>query len=120
MLAWCFADPYWPAAAGHYVWYSIRLTVSEAPPMGTVDVSATVRQAVAVQVPIKNPLNDSLTFDLTYGSGQLVGPDVLALEAKQSCDFQFFFAPLVEGDSSGTVTFSSYKVAPTNLASCIC
>ena len=78
--------------------------------MGTVDVAATVRQAVAVQVPIKNPLNDSLTFDLTYGSGQLVGPDVLALEAKQSCDFEFFFAPLVEGDSSGTVTFSSFKV----------
>ena len=78
--------------------------------MGTLEVAATVRQAVAVQVPIKHPLSDPLTFDLTYGSDQLVGPDVLALDPKQSCEFEFFYAPLVEGDSQAMVTFSSYKV----------
>ena len=78
--------------------------------MGTLEVSATVRQAVALQVPIKNPLRDPLVFDLTYGSDQLVGPDTLALQAKESCSFEFFFAPLVEGDNQAMVTFSSYKV----------
>lgn len=101
---------FWLSAVGHYVWYSLRLNVSEAPPMGTLDVSATVRQAVAMQVPIKNPLGDPLTFDLTYGSEQLVGPHTLSLQAKETCNFEFFFAPLVEGDSQATVTFSSYKV----------
>lgn len=98
-------------AAGHYVWYSLRLTVSEAPPIGSLDVSATVRQAVAVQVQISNPLHDALTFDLAYGSDQLVGPELLALKPKESRDFEFFFAPLVEGDSQALVTFSSFKVS---------
>ena len=99
------------AAAGHYVWYSLRLTVSEAPPIGSLDVSATVRQAVALQVRISNPLHDALTFDLTYASDQLVGPDVLALKPKESREFEFFFAPLVEGDSQALITFSSFRVS---------
>lgn len=96
---------------GHYVWYSLRLNVSEAPPIGSLEVSATVRQAVAVQVQISNPLPDALTFDLTYGSDQLVGPEVLALKPKESREFEFFFAPLVEGDSQASVTFSSFRVS---------
>ncbi len=106
------------AVAGHYVWYSLQLNVSEAPPIGSLDVSATVRQAVAVQVQISNPLHDALTFDLTYGSDQLVGPEVLALKPKESREFEFFFAPLVEGDSQASVTFSSFRVSFTHL--CIC
>ncbi|KAL0021413.1 hypothetical protein WJX79_003538 [Trebouxia sp. C0005] len=98
------------AESGHYVWYSLQLNVSEAPPIGSLDVSATVRQAVAVQVQISNPLHDALTFDLTYGSDQLVGPEVLALKPKESREFEFFFAPLVEGDSQASVTFSSFRL----------
>lgn len=93
------------------MWYSLRLTVSEAPPIGSLDVSATVRQAVALQVRISNPLHDALTFDLTYASDQLVGPDVLALKPKESREFEFFFAPLVEGDSQALITFSSFRVS---------
>lgn len=106
-------------SAGHYVWYSLRLNVSEAPSMGTLDVSATVRQAVALQVPIRNPLHDLLTFDLTYGSDQLVGPDTLALQPKESCNFKFFFAPLVEGDNQALVTFSSFKVQTPDIVVCV-
>ncbi|DBA78771.1 TPA: putative protein fap47 [Trebouxia sp. C0004] len=98
------------AESGHYVWYSLQLNVSEAPPIGSLDVSAAVRQAVAVQVQISNPLHDALTFDLTYGSDQLVGPEVLALKPKESRDFEFFFAPLVEGASQASVTFSSFRL----------
>lgn len=93
------------------MWYSLRLTVSEAPPIGSLEVSATVRQAVGLQVQISNPLHDALTFDLTYGSDQLVGPDVLALKPKESREFEFFFAPLVEGDSQALITFSSFRVS---------
>ncbi|KAL3150260.1 Uncharacterized protein ABBQ32_000112 [Trebouxia sp. C0010 RCD-2024] len=96
--------------SGHYVWYSLRLTVSEAPPIGTLEVSATVRQAVALQVQISNPLPDALTFDLTYGSTHLVGPDVLALKPQESREFEFFFAPLVDGDSQALLTFSSFRL----------
>ena len=102
---------------GHYVWYSLRLDVSEAPPIGNLDVAATVRQAVAVQVQISNPLHEALTFDLSYGSDQLVGPDVLALKPKESRDFEFFFAPLVEGDSQASVVFSSFRVRFFNIIS---
>ena len=87
--------------------------------MGTLDVSATVRQAVALQLPIRNPLHDPLTFDLTYGSDQLVGPDTLALQPKESCQFEFFFAPLVEGDNQALVTFSSFKVQPATILVCM-
>ena len=107
------------AVAGHYVWYSLQLNVSEAPPIGSLDVSATVRQAVAVQVQISNPLHDALTFDLTYGSDQLVGPEVLALKPKESREFEFFFAPLVEGDSQASVTFSSFRVSLTHISTCL-
>ena len=93
------------------MWYSLRLTVSEAPPIGSLNVSATVRQAVALQVQISNPLHDALTFDLTYDSDQLVGPDVLALKPKESREFEFFFAPLIEGDSQALITFSSFRVS---------
>lgn len=85
--------------------------MSEAPPIGSLEVSATVRQAVALQVQISNPLHDALTFDLTYGSDQLVGPDVLALKPKESREFEFFFAPLVEGISQALITFSSFRVS---------
>ena len=85
--------------------------MSEAPPIGRLDVSATVRQAVALHVQISNPLHDALTFDLAYGSNQLVGPDVLALQPQESREFEFFFAPLIEGDSQALITFSSFRVS---------
>lgn len=70
-----------------------------------------MRQAVALQVQISNPLPDTLTFDLTYGSTHLVGPDVLALKPQESREFEFFFAPLVDGDSQALLTFSSFRVS---------
>ena len=99
-----------PAAAGHYIWYYLTLNVTEAPPIATIDVSAAVRKAVAVQLDISNPLNEPASFSVAYGSNMLVGPRHVALAPLQSMHFELFYAPLLPGDSEAELVFSSIKV----------
>ena len=107
--AWCLTSRS-PAAAGHYIWYYLTLNVTEAPPIATIDVSAAVRKAVAVQLDIGNPLNEPASFSVAYGSNMLVGPRHVALAPLQTMQFELFFAPLLPGDSQAELVFSSIKV----------
>ena len=99
-----------PAPAGHYIWYYLTLNVTEAPPIATIDVSAAVRKAVAVQLDISNPLNEPASFNVAYGSNMLVGPRHVALAPLQAMQFELFYAPLLPGDSEAELVFSSIKV----------
>ncbi|GFR48569.1 hypothetical protein Agub_g10471, partial [Astrephomene gubernaculifera] len=91
-------------ADGQYVWYTLEVRASEPPEVGTIDVRATVRTAVAVSVPIANPLRKDMLLAVRYSDVALCGPATFALPSTQEpVSFEFYYAPLVPGSGTGSV-----------------
>ncbi|EFJ49198.1 hypothetical protein VOLCADRAFT_90100 [Volvox carteri f. nagariensis] len=91
-------------ADGQYCWYTLEVRASEPPEVGTIDVRAAVRTAVVVCVTMSNPLRKDMELAVRYSDVALCGPAVVALPGTQEpVTFEFFFAPLVPGSSSGSV-----------------
>ncbi|KAG2493472.1 hypothetical protein HYH03_008289 [Edaphochlamys debaryana] len=91
-------------ADGQYVWYTLEVRASEPPEVATIDVSAVVRTAVSVSVSLTNPLRKDMELAVRYSDPALFGPGIVGLPGSQEpVSFEFYFAPLVPGQSSGSV-----------------
>lgn len=90
---------------GLYVWHTLEVTVNEAAPEDRIQVSAAVRKAVSVILPVANPLPKPTTFDVVYMGPGVMGLPKLEVPASSSTDFEFYFAPLSEGVDMGRVQF---------------
>ncbi|PNW70067.1 hypothetical protein CHLRE_17g704300v5 [Chlamydomonas reinhardtii] len=91
-------------ADGQFVWYTLEVRASEPPEVGTIDVRATVRTAAAVTVGVVNPLRKDMELAVRYSEVALCGPPSISLPGSQEpVPFEFFYAPLVPGTSTGSV-----------------
>lgn len=102
-------------AAGHYVWYTVEVEIEAAPPVAELCVEAVVREAVEIEVGLCNSLDQAAAFVVNYSPDTLLGPPSFTLKPQEKANFGFFFAPLLPGTSSGTVTFSNKEVATLSL-----
>ena len=85
------------ADSGQFVWYTLECRVADAPEIEAIDVTAAVRSAVEIDVPVKNPTCNRLVMKATYGHDCLVGPSSFSIEPEATEAFKFFFAPLIVG-----------------------
>ncbi|GLI64998.1 hypothetical protein VaNZ11_008424 [Volvox africanus] len=91
-------------ADGQYCWFTLEVRASEPPEVGTIDVRAAVRTAVVVGVTMANPLRKDMELAVRYSDVALCGPSVVSLPGTQEpVNFEFFYAPLLPGTSSGSV-----------------
>lgn len=95
------------AQDGRFLWYSIEARISAPPEMGTVEVACPVHQALAVVIQINNPSTSAMAMRATYSHPALVGPSRVEAPPGVATAFEFYYAPLAEGDAEGTVTLSS-------------
>jgi hypothetical protein len=104
------------AADGQYVWYSIEVRASEPPEVGTIKVQAAVRTAVAISIPVRNPLDEDLTLSVHYSHpASLLGPHTLRLPARsktggQPTHLEAFFSPLMPGETRGSILMVNEEV----------
>lgn len=97
-------------ADGQFVWYTLEVRASEPPEVGTIDVRATVRTAAAVTVGVVNPLRKDMELAVRYSEVALCGPPSISLPGSQEpVPFEFFYAPLVPGTSTGARGTSAFS-----------
>ncbi len=89
-------------------WYAIVVDVTSPQEEKTIEVQATVRQAVVVEITLDNPLKDELVFDVTLQGEGLIGQPILSLlpgDAPQQNVYELIYSPLFAGPSIGKVSF---------------
>jgi len=92
---------------GHYVWFTLELQVARPPEVGVIDVSSTVREAVAVEISLTNPLSKAVDFSVqTRGEG-LMGHGSLHLGPEETAPYELIFSPLRAGQRTGSIHFVS-------------
>lgn len=101
---------------GQYVWYSVEVRASEPPEVGSIRVATPVRTAVAISIPVRNPLDQEVTLSVHYSHPHvLLGPEQLLLAPRsrtgaQPSLLEVFFSPLVPGDVKGSVLLVNEEV----------
>jgi len=101
------------AASGHYLWYMIELDVAPPLEQDALDIEADVGKAVFVQIPVSNPTEDALEFQVTLEGDGLLGHESLTLEPHQKHHYSLYYAPDSETESllPGSSSSSTNNIA---------
>jgi len=97
------------APDGQLVWYSLEVRASEPPEIGIIDVVTQVRKAVSIRINVVNPTDRPSEMRVKYSDPEaLLGPSTFMLPVgAEGCPFEFYYAPLLPGETTGSVTLLS-------------
>ncbi|KAM3935444.1 cilia- and flagella-associated protein 47 [Leptodactylus fuscus] len=87
------------------VWFSVEVNSIPAPPERTIDVTCSVLKTVGINIPITNPLMDTLHFHVLVNGDGITGDDVFSLQPRESFSYVAKFSPTKTGISNGSVIF---------------
>ncbi|RLN56143.1 hypothetical protein BBJ29_005156 [Phytophthora kernoviae] len=98
-------------ATNEYLWYTVEASVSPPEPETTLEMRASVRGAVGIEIGLANPMNTETTFAVELRGSGLLGPATFTLGAQQSGVYELVYSPLLvtTGDQGeeGAILFSS-------------
>jgi len=88
-----------------YIWYTAEV-MSENPPFeASITLETKARTAIAADIPIHNPLNQEITFDVLMEGEGLLGAPQITLRPKETTDYELIYSPLLTGEALGGLTF---------------
>ena len=95
------------APDGRYLWYTIELRTTPPEAECTLDVVAPLRKVVAVEIPILNPSDTPLDFEVSVQGVGLLGDNSISVPAGPDSQgmYELLFSPLVAGVSYGSIAF---------------
>ncbi|NXL83544.1 HYDIN protein, partial [Alectura lathami] len=100
-------------ATKEYLFYIITFKATAAGPLGTVEVSAAIRQNVSSTVRVDNPLPVPVVFDIDCKVPDVSVPPRFTVPAQSGADLVFEYQPLKVGESTGRLMLQS-----SDLGSC--
>merc|ERR1719199_2469109 len=89
----------------HYTWYTVELQTLPPKPQQTLALTCVVRQAVAVDIQLVNPLDDVVVFEVALNGDGLLGEAEFVLAPKETATYELVFSPLLPSRSKGTAVF---------------
>lgn len=90
---------------GHYSWYTVELVTLPPKPQQMLKLTCVVRQAVAVDIQLVNPLDDVVVFDVALNGEGLLGEAEFVLAPKETATYELVFSPLLPAMTKGTAVF---------------
>ncbi|XP_072202948.1 hydrocephalus-inducing protein homolog [Excalfactoria chinensis] len=96
-----------------YLFYMVTFKAIASGPIGTVEVSAAVRQSVSSTIKVDNPLAAPVVFDIDCRVPDITVPPHFAVPAQSEANLVFEYQPLKVGESTGRLILHS-----SNLGSC--
>ena len=95
------------APDGRYLWYTLELRTTPPPAEKMLDIVAPLRKVVAVEIPILNPSDAPLEFEVAVQGVGLLGDETITVPAgpNTSGTYELLFSPLVAGVSYGSIAF---------------
>jgi len=100
---------------GVVLWYTVTIEVSSPSAERVIDVQATVRTAVAIEITLENPTDDLILFNVFMEGDGLLGENTFELYPKSSTEkrnetYELIYSPLLTGNFVGKVNFSNDTV----------
>jgi hypothetical protein len=88
-----------------YIWYTIEVTAESPASEREITLEAKARTAIIADIPIMNPLDETVTFDVVFEGEGLIGAPSITIEPGQSAKYELVYSPLLADDSEGKCTF---------------
>jgi hypothetical protein len=95
---------------GEYIWYTVEIQATSPEPEKELRVSSAVRQAVAVEISLANPVDEQVEFDVALEGAGLLGDDTFTLQPGQDGTYELLYSPLLVGTQTGSVSFTNQKL----------
>ena len=105
-----FKDP----TSDNLIWYTITVEVTSPVAESTINAESEVRKAVAVEISLDNPTNETLEFYVAIDGEGLLGDSTFFLPPNsislQNSAYELIFSPLRVGRFNGSITFQNDHV----------
>ncbi|CAD7959898.1 unnamed protein product [Amoebophrya sp. A25] len=95
---------------GHFSWYTVEVRTSPSKPQQALCLTCVVRQAIAVDIQLVNPLDDVIVFDVTLVGDGLLGESEFVLAPKETATYELVFSPFMPAKKKGQAIFVSDRV----------
>ncbi|KAJ3096695.1 Cilia- and flagella-associated protein 47 [Phlyctochytrium planicorne] len=90
-----------------YVWYTVRLTVLPPKAEDNIKLSTVVRRGIVVEIPIANPLERPVDFEVKLEGRGLTGEGKISVLGKAEATYFLTYTPVNPCLDSGRLTFQS-------------
>lgn len=92
-------------ASGHFTWYTVQLKTLPPKPQQVLTLTCVVRQAVAVDIQLVNPLDDVVVFEVDKTGDGLLGESEFFLAPNEIATYELVFSPLLPSRKQGYAAF---------------
>jgi len=96
--------------SGHFTWYTVEVITAPPQPQQKIELKCAVRDAIAVDINLVNPMDDVVVFDVSLTGEGLLGDSEFVLAPKESATYELVFSPLLPSRRKGTVVFVNDRV----------
>ncbi|CAD7936763.1 unnamed protein product [Amoebophrya sp. A120] len=96
--------------SGQFSWFTVEVQTSPSKAQQSLSLSCVVRQAIAVDIQLVNPLDDVIVFDVTLVGDGLLGEPEFVLAPKETATYELVFSPFLPAKKKGQAIFVSERV----------
>ena len=93
-----------------YQWFAVELNVLSPDPEQILEISAYLREVVAIEIDLSNPLNEEVVFDIHIHGDGLYGENEFKMEPNSSSVYLLHYSPVIAGQSNGSIFFNNDKI----------
>ncbi|KAJ3242207.1 Cilia- and flagella-associated protein 47 [Chytriomyces hyalinus] len=93
-----------------YSWFILGVNVIPPPSVETIVLSTFVRQALATDIILTNPLDRPVCYDVQIEGEGILAPDRVMIDANAETAYTFTYAPLISCKSKGSLVFTNADV----------
>lgn len=96
-------------ATQRYVWYSMELESKGQRNIQSFEISGVIRKPSFLDIPIMNPYNESIEYNVKVLGQHISGPPVFRISARSTETYKLVYLPLSTEILEGQVVFSNSK-----------
>ncbi|XP_028902353.1 cilia- and flagella-associated protein 47 isoform X2 [Ornithorhynchus anatinus] len=89
------------------VWFSLEINSAASPPEKTLEVKCAALDTIGIEIPITNPTDEVLHFDVLLMDTALNGATKLMIKPKETVAYVAEYSPAMTGYSDGSIIFQS-------------
>jgi hypothetical protein len=98
------------APNGHFIWYTLQVKAENPASEREIPLNAKARTAIIADIPITNPLDETVTFDVLLEGEGLIGEPSITIEPGSEVKYELIYSPLVADHSEGKLTFVNMQM----------
>ena len=98
------------APSGEYIWYTLEVKAENPAYEKEISLEAKARTAILADIPIRNPLDETVTFDVILDGQGLIGAPSITIDPGESASYELIYSPLLADQSDGKLTFVNMQM----------